>query len=98
MGAGARVGAGAKMRAETRAGAGTGALISIIALKILCKSSSEYLRTLVAIRALAIRGFGPKCLAGWLDNLSPNSGGGEELGRATKGASEGRLWWEHSRP
>ena len=70
IGAGARTGAGARMgaRARTRTGegartgarAGTEAQASRIVLKILCKSSSEYLRTLVAAEVLAIGGFVPK--------------------------------------
>ena len=73
----------------TGAGVGIGAPAFRTALRILCKSSSEYLRTLVAIRALVTRGFGPEGLAGWSDNSSPNSGGGEESEGATKGATKG---------
>ena len=90
MGAGARTGAGAGTGAgaETGARAGTGALASRTALRILCKSSSEYLGTLVAAGALAMGGFTPKGPTGWSDNSSPDSGDGEESGGATEGATE----------
>ena len=39
--------------------------------------------------ASATGGFIPESPAGWSDNLSPNLGGGEELGGATKKATEG---------
>ena len=95
MEAGARtgVGVGARTRAEagvgTRAGARTGARASRTALRILCKSSSEYLRTLLAAGGELARGFLPEGPAGWSDNLSPDSGGGEESGGAIEGATEG---------
>ena len=81
------------------AAAEVGARASRTALKIRCKSSSEYLGILVAaVGALVMGGFVPKGPAGWLDNLSPNSGGGEELGGAMEGAAEERLQWGRLRP
>ena len=77
---------------------GTGAQASRTALKILCKSSLEYLGTPVAVGALAMGGFVPEGLAGWSDNLSPDSKDGEESGGATKGAAEERLWRKRPRP
>ena len=79
------------IRAGTGVGAGTraGTQASRTALKICCKSSSEYLGILVAARGELARGFPPEGLASWSDNLSPNSGGGEESEEATKGAMEG---------
>ena len=77
--------------AEARAGAAaeTGARASRTALKILCKSSSEYLGTLVAVtRVSAIGGFVPKGPTCWLNNLSPDSGGREKSGGATEGHSQ----------
>ena len=85
MGAGTGVGAGA----ETGAGAGTGALGSRTALKILCKSSSEYLRILVAAEAVATGDFGPEDPADWSHNSLPDSGGREESEGAMEGVTEG---------
>ena len=97
QGASATMGAGAGAGLGTGAGAGIGALVSRTALRILYKSSSEYLRTLVAAGALATGGFveGP---AGWSDNSSPDSGGGEESGGATEGAAEERSRRGRPRP
>ena len=66
MRAGARTGAGAKMGAGARTGAGVGtrARASRTVLKILCKSSSEYLETLVVVEALATEGLAPEGPAG----------------------------------
>ena len=55
-----------------------------------CKSSSEYLGILVAAARALARGFAPKSLASWSNNLSPDLEGGEELRGAIKGATEGR--------
>ena len=77
MGAGAGAGAGAGTGAGTRAEAGTEALVSRTALRILYKSSSEYLKTLVAAEALAMGGFGLEGPMGWSDNSSPDSGDGK---------------------
>ena len=77
-----------------RAGTGVGTWASRTALKICCKLSSEYLRTLVATGEALARSFTPEGLAGWLDNLSPDLGGRKKLRRAieraTKGVAEGR--------
>ena len=70
------------------AGAGTeaGVQASKTALRICCKISLEYLGTLVAVaRASAIGSFVFEGPADWLNSLSPDLGGGEELERATKG-------------
>ena len=72
MGARAGAGAGAETRTEAGTGAGaetgirvqTGAQASKTALKILCKSSSEYLGILIAAGTLATRGFTPEGPAG----------------------------------
>ena len=71
------IGAGARTGADVRVGAGvrTRVKASRTALRILSKSSSEYMGTLVAKIALAIEGFVPEGPAGWSDNLSPDSGG-----------------------
>ena len=67
---GALVTMGARSRAGAGAGVGmgvgmeAGARASKTALKIPCKSSSEYLGILVAARALGTRGFGPEGPAG----------------------------------
>ena len=70
-GAGAGMGAGARWQVGARTGAevGTGARASRTALINCCKSSSMYLGTLVAAKALATRGFVPNGPAGWMDNL-----------------------------
>ena len=68
---------------------GAGAKASKTALKICCKSFSEYLKTLVVATGALARDFIPNSLAGWSDNLSPDLKGEEESGRATKGAKEG---------
>ena len=55
------------------AGVETGAQASRTALKILYKSSSEYLGTLVVTTGISARGgYIPVGLAGWLDNSSPD--------------------------
>ena len=81
---------------------GAGARAYKTALKIYCKSSLEYLGTLVVAGGELARGFDPKGLAGWSDNLLPDLGGGEESGEAmegvTEGATEGRSWRERLRP
>ena len=73
----------------TRAGAkaGAGAWASKTALKILCKSSLEYLGTLLATTG----GFAPEGPASSLDNLSPDLGGGKESREATKRETEGAM-------
>ena len=78
-------------RAEARAGArtGTGSWASRTALKIHYKSSSEYLGTLVAARGVLARSFALDGPAGWSDNLSPDSEGGEKSEGVMKGATEG---------
>ena len=69
---------------------GAGAQASRTALKILCKSFLEYLGTLVvAIDVTAMGGFVSEALAGWLDNLSPDSGSREQSERATERATKG---------
>ena len=87
--AGAGAGIGAGTGARTGAGAGTGALASRTALRILYKSSSEYLRTLGESGALAMEGFGFEGPACWSDNSSPDSGSGDKSGGATEGVTEG---------
>ena len=79
-----------------------GVRASRTALKIFYKSSSEYLGTLVATTgALAAGGFVPEGPAGWSDNWSPDSGGGEEsegeTERTTEGAIEGCFRWGRPR-
>ena len=77
------------------AGARTGARASKTALKILCKSSLEYLRTLVAARD-----FGPGVLSDYSE--ISDSGDREEpreaTERATEGATERRSWRGRLRP
>ena len=75
----------------TRAGAGAeaGAQASRTALKIRCKSSSEYFAILVAAAGALARGFALKSQANWSDNLSPDLGDGEESRGAMEGAVEG---------
>ena len=70
--------------AGTRAGVGvgTGIRASRTALKILCKSSLEYLGTLVAAKDV-----GPGVPSGYLE--TSDSGGGEKPRGATEGAVEG---------
>ena len=109
-GAGTRAGVRTEAKAGTRARAGTGARAGIgaraetgprasrTALKILCKSSSEYLGTIVSTGALATRGFAPKGSAGWLDNSSPDLGVRKESGGATDGAAEECLRRGRKRP
>ena len=92
VGAGARIGAGIRAGAGTKAGAGTRTLASRTALRILCKSFSEYLKTLVATKVLTTGGFGTEQPAGWSDNSSPKLGGEKESGRAIEGATEGQSW------
>ena len=80
-----------------RAKIGARAQASRMALKIRCKSFSEYLRILVAAEETSTTGdFIFECLVSCLDNLSPDLGGVEELKgateRATEGATEGRSW------
>ena len=78
---------------------GTGARASRTALRICCKSSSEYLGILVLAGD-----FGPRGFLGYSE--ISDSGGGKESGRATKeategameGATEGRSRWGHLRP
>ena len=82
-------GTGVEAGAGTRAGAGTGARAFKTALRICCKSSLEYLGILVSAEGELARSFAPEGLAGWLNNLSPDSGGGKELRRAMKEATEG---------
>ena len=77
------------MGAGARARMGMGARTSRTALKIRCKSSSEYLGTLVAAEGELARSFAPEGPAGWSDNLSPDLGSGEESKRAIEGATEG---------
>ena len=90
VGMGARTGAG--MGVGTGAGTETGAQASRTALRILYKSFSEYLGTLVAATgASAMGGFAPRGPAGWLNNSSPDSGGGEESGGVMEGATEGAI-------
>ena len=87
--------------AGVRAGIGVevGARASKKALKILYKSSSEYLGILVgATRATVMGSFVFEGPAGWLSNLSPNLEGREELGKAIKGAIEICFWRRHLRP
>ena len=73
------------------AGAGAGAQDSRTALRILYKSSSEYLGTLVATGDFS-PGVPSDCLE------TSESGGREEPGRATEGATEGSSWQERLRP
>ena len=88
--AGTEAGARAGVEAGARARAEAGAQASTTALKILYKSSSEYLGTLIAItRASAMRNFVSKDPAGWLNNLSSDLEHEEESGGATEGATEG---------
>ena len=73
-------------------GAETGVWVSKTSLKILYKSFSEYLGTLVAVTgALATGDFVPKDPMGWPDNLSSDLRGGEESKGATGGATEGAI-------
>ena len=92
-GARIRVGVGARTRTGvgvgTEVGAGTGARASRTALRILYKLSSEYLGTLLAAGGELARGFPPKGPASWLDDLLPDSRGGEESGEAMEGVTEG---------
>ena len=61
-----------------------------MALKIRCKSSLEYMGTLIAAAgALATRDFVLKGLTGWSDNLSPDLKDEEESKEATEGAMKG---------
>ena len=65
-----------------------GAQASRTVLKIRCKSSSVYLGTGGAAAGITATGkFTPGGPAGWLNNSSPDSGGGKESGRATEGRS-----------
>ena len=73
------------------AGVGEGAWASRTALKILCKSSSEYLGTLVAAGD-----FGPWVPSGYLETSDSESR--EEPGGATEGATEGHSWRGRLRP
>ena len=74
---------------RARVGAEVGAQASRTALRILCKSSSKYLETLVAaIGASVMGGFVSKGPAGWLDNLSPDLGGRKESKEAMERAME----------
>ena len=96
-----RVGVGARVETGTRVG--VGAQASRMALKIRCKSSLKYLGILVvAAEASVTGGFVSKSPTGWLNNLSPNSGGGEKSRGATEGATEeateGCSRWKHLRP
>ena len=76
-----------------------GAQASRTALRIFCKSSLEYLGTLVLVTGVsATGGFVHEGLAGWSDNLSPNSEGEEALGGAMKEATEGRSRQGRPRP
>ena len=68
-----------------------GARASKTALRILCKSSSEYLGTLVAMED-----FGSGVPSGCLE--ISDSGGGEESGGATEGATKGRSRRGRPRP
>ena len=102
-GSGAGAGAGAGMGAGTGAGTGTGAQASRTTLKILYKSSSEYLGTLVAATgALATESFVSEGPVGWSDNLSLDLEGEKEsrgpMERATEGMTEGYLRRGHLRP
>ena len=90
-GAKARGGVRARVRrgAKARTGAEMGVWASRTVLKILCKSSLEYLGTLVvATRAIAIRDFVSMRLMRYLDTLSSNSEGEEDSGRAMEGGTE----------
>ena len=79
--------------------AGAGARTSRMAIKIRCKSFLEYLEILIAAVRVSAKGdFVFEGQAGWSDNLSPNSGGGEESRRAIEGATEGRSCWRRPRP
>ena len=92
VGAGTAVEAGAEVAAESEAGAAAkvGAQASKTALKILYKSSLEYLGILiVVIGASATGSFVPESPVDWSDNLSPDLGGGEEPGGKIEGVSEG---------
>ena len=73
------------------AGAGAGARAFRTALKILCKSSLEYLGTLVAAGD-----FGPGVPSGYSE--TSDLGGGEKPGGATEGATEERSRRERPRP
>ena len=78
------------MEAVTGVGAGAGIWASKTVSKFLYKSSLEYLEIFVTARgAMATKSFVSKGLAGYLDNLSPNSKDGEESWRVTEGAMEG---------
>ena len=74
------------------AGAGAGARASRTALRIYCKSSSEYLGTLV----VAAGDFGPGGPSGYSEISDP--GGGEEPRRAIEGPTEGRSRQRRPRP
>ena len=97
-GAGAGAGTGAGTGAGARTGAGTGTRASRTVLRIRCKSSSEYLGILLAAAGALAMGAFVKGPAGWLDNLSPNSEGGEESRGATEGAAEQRSRQGRLRP
>ena len=88
--------------AGTGVGAGKGAQASRTVLKIRCNSSSAYLGTLVAAGEALAGGFAFEGQAGWSDNLSPDSGGREESGKATerakKGVMKGRSQQRRPRP
>ena len=72
-----------------RAGVGTGVWAFKTGLRIPCKPSSEYLETLVVTLGVTVIGsFVPESLAGYLNNSSPNSRGGEESENVTKGVTE----------
>lgn len=75
--------------AGARTKARTGARAFRTILKIFCKLSLEYLKTLVlAIGAISTGSFVLKGPADYLDSLSPNSECGKESRRATEGATE----------
>ena len=92
VGAGAGAGAGmaARAGAGTRAGVGAGARVSRTALRLLCKLFLEYLKIVVAVIGASTRGgFVSKGPTSWLDNFSPDLGGGKESRRAMERAAEG---------
>ena len=83
-----RAGAGAEARAKV----GAEAQASRTALKIHYKSFSEYLGTLVVVAWVSTMGdFISKGPMGYLNNLSPNLGGGKKSERATKRVIEGAM-------
>ena len=84
--------------AGAKTGVEAGAQVSRIVLKILCKSSSEYLGILVAASgATAMEDFIFEGSANCSVNLLSNSESGKESGGVTEGATERYSQREYSR-